>query len=68
MPTKTLTAEETPTAPPSPMVRLSTHAKAFTTAGSTRQWKSSADRALTTSTRGRARKASTKDAAGLVSA
>jgi len=55
-------AEETPTAPPSPIDLLRTHAKAFTTAGRMRQWKRRADRALTTSTRGRARKARTKAA------
>ncbi len=60
MPTKTFAAADTPTAPPTPRVRSSSHENPRTTIGSTRQWNSSADRALTTSTSGSARKARTK--------
>ena len=66
MPTNTLAAAETPTAPPRPIVRCSAHANARTTSGITPQWNSTADSAAMISTSGNARNASTKLAAGLV--
>ncbi len=68
MPTKTLAAADTPTAPPSPIVRCSAHANARTISGITPQWNSTADSAAMISTSGSARNASTKLAAGFVTA
>ena len=66
MPTNTLAAADTPTAPPRPIVRCSAHANARTTSGITPQWNSTADSAAMISTSGSARNASTKLAAGFV--
>ncbi len=68
MPTNTFAAVASPTTPPTRIARSSSQEIARTTAGSTRQWNSSAESALTTSTSGSARKARMKLDPGSVTA
>ncbi len=59
MPTNTFAAVDSPTAPPTPISFSSRNDRPRTIAGSTRQWKRSAESALITSTIGSARNART---------